>query len=205
MYQGYDVLEIEPNATTDQAEGVSPLYADFDPQTGRRSLTLRSDAMTAVADGFRVTLGGLGEINAFRAFVEARKGACVPFWVPTWRRDAVVSSDISGATLQIRYMGYTRNMFPSPARRHVAIILLDGTGRRFYRKVAGAGEAGRDESITLDAAVGGDGEVIPSGMAMLSFLRLVRLAGDEVEMTFHTPCVAEATLGFSEVPQEVPE
>jgi hypothetical protein len=200
MYQGFDVLEIEPSAVVDREFAHSRSMARLDSRTGKLRATDRSGVAVVRPGGFVWLMEGRTEIQVYRDFIAARKGALVPVWVPTWNRDLEMDADLTGlnVNLSISKIGYTKFMFPTVARRHVAFLLADGT--KYYRKITGASEGPNNEVLTLDSSIS---VLIPKG-TMVSFLTLCRLAVDDPELTWHNRDVAEAVLDFVELPKEVP-
>lgn len=201
-YEGFDVLEVEPN----WRDGIDSTYRRdwirFDPGTGK----VRVDDKTGCAalDGsFSWFLEDRAAIASFKSFVNARKGQAVPFWLPTWRSDIQLADDVvsNSATITISLIGYTKFMFAQAARRRIAFILADGS--KVYRKVIAASDPGNGttETLTLDAA---PGVALPASTTLVSLLTLCRLEADEVKVQWHTQTVAEASLAFREIPKEVP-
>lgn len=202
---GYDVLEVQPNTGQERDSTYTRLMTIFDSRTGPRKAEDRADVAVVKSSGFNWQLHGRREIEEFRAFLQARKGACVPFWVPTWQHDLVLAADIGAgiAGLKILNMGYTKFMWADPARRYLAIFALDGSQRRAYRKIVSSAEGTPHETLTLDGAVIPSGQLL-ADQVLVSFLTLVRLAADDPELIWHSRDTAEVTLSFVEVPLEVP-
>jgi hypothetical protein len=200
-YQGFDVLELEPSATGERSTDYTRSIFRHDSRTGKLRVADRSGVAVARPSGFVWLMEGRAEIQAYRDFTAARKGALVPFWVPTWRHDLQMATDLTAGNvnLSVVKIGYTKFMFSTPARRHLAFLLADGT--KFYRKATAAAEGTDTETLTLDSSIG---VLVPAASTMVSFLTLCRLAVDDPELTWHTRDVAEAILDFVELPQEVP-
>jgi hypothetical protein len=199
-YQGFDVLEIEPSAVASREFTHRRNLARLDSRTGKLRARDRSGVAVVKPGGFVWLLDGRTEIQAYRDFIAARRGALVPVWVPTWNRDLEMDTDLAAGNvnLSISKIGYTKFMFTTVARRHIAFLLADGT--RYYRKIIGASESSSNEVLTLDSSIG-----VPIPKAtMVAFLTLCRLAVDDPELTWHNRDVAEAVLDFVELPKEVP-
>ena len=196
---GCDVLEIQPNAA---AEKRSMTYErtiqKIDFNTGKFKAFDRSGSAISKTKGFLWTMHGRAEIAAFRTFFAARKGRLVPFRVPTWQHDLELAAPVSAqsTTIVIKNTWYTPYQFENPARRHLCFIFLDGSGRKIYREVIAAVESRSTETLTLDSPLGVN---IAPDMCMVSFLNLVRLASDSVELVWITSEVAEAELEFVEI------
>jgi hypothetical protein len=200
-YQGFDVLELEPSATGERSTDYTRSIFRHDSRTGKLRVADRSGVAVVRPGGFVWLMEGRAEIQAYRDFIAARKGALVPFWVPSWQHDLVMGADLTAGnvSLLITRIGYAKFMFPTVARRHIAFLLADGT--KYYRKVTAAAEGTDTETLTLDSSIG---VLVPAASTMVSFLTLCRLTVDDQELTWHTRDVAEAILDFVELPQEVP-
>lgn len=201
IYQGFDVLELEPSATGERSTDYACSTFRHDSRVGKLRVADRSGVAVARPGGFVWLMEGRAEIQAYRDFIAARKGALVPFWVPSWQHDLVMAADLTAGnvSLLVSKIGYTKFMFPTAARRHLAFILADGT--KYYRTVTAAAEGTDTETLTLASAIG---VLVPAASTMVSFLTLCRLAVDDPELTWHTRDVAEAVLDFVELPQEAP-
>lgn len=200
MYQGFEVLEVEPSAVQDRAHAHSRSLARLDSRTGKLRARDRSGVPVVRPGGFVWLMCSRAEIQVWRDFIAARRGALVPFWTPTWNRDLEMDADLAmgNANLSVSKIGYTKFMFPAVARRHVAFLLADGT--RHYRKVTAASEGANNEVLTLDSGIS---VLAPKG-TMVSFLTLTRLASDEPELAWHNRDLAESVLDFVELPKETP-
>jgi len=200
---GCDVLEIHPNAA---AERRSLTYErtiqKIDFNTGKFTAFDRSGSAISKTKGFLWTMHGRAEIAAFRAFFAARKGRLVPFRVPSWQHDLELAAPVRAqdTTVVIKNTWYATYQFQNPARRHLCFILMDGSGRKIYRKVIDAVEDNSTETLKLDSP---PGATLTPDTCMVSFLNLVRLASDSVELVWITNEVAEAELEFVEVLYEL--
>lgn len=202
-YLGFDVLDVGH----DRREPVEDLpfrrHEVLDADTGPRSGFTFTEA-PAPARSFLWTCSDLGEAAALRAFVAARRGRAVPFWVISHDRDLTLATDLlSGQdTPSVVWVGYARHLFPyGGARRHVALY-RPGLAP-VLREVTGATDPGTGltESLVLDSAVGSD---FPAANSIVSFLRFCRLEEDDVELEWLSRGVAQARLRFRDLPLEVP-
>lgn len=204
LYLGLDVLD---QAVHDRAgtvdESLRRKFALLDGGTGAREADAQSDA-PAGARPFLWTCLSRAEVADLRAFLSARKGRCVPFWVPTYQQDLTLAADLaSGASsATIRWVGYTAHMFPSGGgRRHVA--LYDPGASVAYRKVTAATDPGTGltESLALDSPAP---RLFPAATTIVSFLRLCRLDEDEVRIQWTSRGFAQAELRLRDLPAEAP-
>ncbi len=201
QYQGYDVLEIEPDGPRRHTPTRNRFR--FDNRTGVLYTLDRSKRPILQREEFIWLLDGRSEVEEFQQFLFARKGALIPFWVPTWQHDLILDADVgsSDTVITIKGTGYASLMFPHTARRHLAFLLNDGSGTKIYRDVIDAVPGGATETITVAAP---PGIALPKASTKISFLALCRLAVDDPEMLWHTTEIAETRLGFIELPAEAP-
>jgi hypothetical protein len=199
-YEGYDVLEIEPHDTGEKAFDYTRSLIRLDSRTGGVMVEDRSEVAVLRGSAFVWIMDGRAEVTEFRNWVADRKGALIPFWVPSWRHDLILSEDFaSGVDVSIVNTGYTEHLLPHPARNRLAFILANGN--KYYRFVETAVDnLDGTETLTLDSSIA---EPVPAASAMVSFLMLCRLAVDDPELIWRTRLVAEAALDFVELPQEV--
>lgn len=201
-YQGLQVLDV---TLPDRADGIGheflrPLDVLANP-TGRERFRAR---MAGQRQGyvFRWVCETRTQKRALRAWIDDHRGAAIPFWVPTYSRDLVVyeGADTSAEAIKIERTEYTRQVFPNGNhRRHIAIWEQGTTPSRF-RGITSAVELAAYEQIGIDAALG----VNITTETILSYVLLVRLAADMIDIEHHGPEFGVAELPLIEVPQEVP-
>jgi len=198
-YRSYSVLEQQTNWSNEPEADHSRSLAELDGSVGRR-LVSDLTGIQRVAKGHSWLLGGREEIAAFRSFLAARAGRLVPFWLPSLQDDVhLVAPAASGATtLQVANLGRWR-LDGSPAaigRRDLRVVLVDGSV--LYRRVTAAEQISADvEQLTLDSALGV--AVTPTSVLQASYMRLVRLASDSVEIVYQTDRLAECSVGLASV------
>ena len=137
-----------------------------------------------------------------RDWIDTHRGAAIPFWVPTYARDLVVyEAGLSTAeAIKIERTEYTRQMYANGLhRRHIAIWESGTTPARF-RGVTSSVELADYEQIGIDDSLG----VSITTSTLLSFLLLVRLAEDLIQIEHHGPEFAVAEVPLIELPAEVP-
>jgi len=203
-YLGLDVLDLtRHNREGTLAEIVRRKFVLLDPQTGQRVSDAQA-AAPAPTRPFLWTCFSRPEITAMQAFLDARKGRCVPFWLPSYQQDLTLDQDAAnGATsLTVKWVGYTGQMFPAGGgRRHLA--LYDPISAPVYRKVTAATDPGGrvTESLGLDS---GTPRAFPAATTVVSFLKLCRLEEDKTRTNWLSRGVAEAAITVRELPQEAP-
>ena len=191
-YLGLPVLWTPPNWTEDVQGEYGRKWQELDFLTGRRVI----DDLTGVATTTRThrwLLVGRAAIAAFRAWLAARAGKLKPFWLPSFQADLEVVAPVGGtdAFLTVANRGYAEGPGPVVGRRDLLITTTGGA--RFLRRIGAASvlDAAR-ELVTIDRALGTT--LQPEAFQRISFLRLVRLDTDHVEIAHLTDEVAEAVL-----------
>lgn len=200
-YLGIEVLdEVQHNAREAIAQAFRRHGALHESPVGRRfwddfagqPLPQRS---------FEWFASGRPAIAALRAFLDARRGRVVPFWVPTYGGELPMAADALAADSSIRVwgVGYGQFLYPFPARRHLALMKPSGSFLR--RKVTlVVDNLDGTETLTLDSGLGED---LPAATTLVSFLALCRLDGP-TPTRWYSVEHAEASLSFQELPREVP-
>jgi hypothetical protein len=193
-YLGHPVMQTAPNWTEDLEGRFGRKWQDIDYLTGRRAI----DDLTGVASVNRThrwLLVGRAAIAAFRAWLAARAGKLKPFWLPSFQSDLAVVAPVgdTDAFLTLENRGYAEGPVAAVGRRDLMITTVSGA--RFYRRVTAASEidAAR-EMVALDNGLGTT--LQPNDFRQISFMRLVRLDTDKVEIAHVTDEVAEVVLSL---------
>lgn len=200
-YLGLNVLEVQPNRAKDPRRSFLRSLTKMDAGTGKTTVQDRAGISRSELE-FDWFLDGRTEIATLQAFILARKGRAVPFWVPSWRHDLVLNQDAGAidTSITVKDTGFLKYQFPQTSRRQIAMVLQNGTF--IYRQITGATNPGNGtEVLTLNAALG---TAVPAATTMVCFLHLVRLASDVVDVLWHHQNLAEASMRFTEVPREIP-
>lgn len=203
-YLGYDVLELNYNRAGSFEERLRRKYVLLDSKTGKKVSDEQAPA-PAPARPFTWTAIGRGEIANMRAFLDARVGRAVPFWLPSFQWDLALASDIlaNQSIVTIHWVRYRQQMWGSTgARRHLVLWSL-GVGAMDYYRVADATDPADylTETLTLAPLAVRN---YPMAQTVLSFLKLCRLEDDLVEISYPSGHVAEATIRVRELPLEAP-
>jgi len=203
-YLDYDVLELDYDRIGSIAEQLERKFVLLDGKTGKRTADEHSPSPTAKRP-FTWTAIGRDEITTMRAFLEARKGMAVPFWLPSFQWDLTVAEDLltDQATVVIDWVRYTQQMWGTTgARRHIALWTV-GQGNMDYYQISDADDPGNYETESL-----GVSPVLVRDYAMattvVSFLKLCRLETDRVTIEYLSGNVAQATIRVKELPLEAP-
>ena len=203
-YLGFDVLEVNYNRLGPFEERLRRKFVLLSSRTGRRIADEQAPAPAAMRP-FTWTALGRAEITAMRAFLEARRGRAVPFWLPSFQWDLALAQDIgqsqSGAT--IRWVRYKQQMWGTTgARRHLALWTL-GSSAMDYCRISAATDPGnyQTETLTLDPVAA---RTYARDKTVLSFLKFCRLDEDRTEVSYLAAHIAEATIRTVELPLEAP-
>lgn len=202
-HQGLDVLEIDGDGRFERADAHDRAIVVLDAGHGRKDAD-DIEGVSGVHRDYLWTGLGLSDVAALKAFIDARKGRAVPFWLATLEHDVTLNGDHNAAHafIDIVSIGYTENLFPySGARRHLFFRSL-ATGAAFYRKVTSSvNNLNGTESLYLDSALGVS---VPVADYMVGFLRLCRLEEDEVTISWSARSHQAARIRLHELPLEAP-
>ena len=203
-YLDFGVLTYEPNGAEGWSENYNQAVFSLETPTGTfRNVQVGRHPL--IDRPYNFFLEDRNNIGQFRSFYLGNMGRLRPFWVPTWRRDFALMRDYlpTDTTLTIRDIGYVENFFPHHPRRHLAFVSPRGeiTPRRVMSAVKGT--AGT-EVLTLNDPAPVTIVAVSMFGGIVCFLVLCRQMEDTVEMHWHSPNMAEATMRFVEIPHEVP-
>jgi hypothetical protein len=193
-YQGYPVLSSQTNWRDGQEAEWSRTVQEIDFTTG--------PVLVDDPSGFSIQsrthawlLGDRQETADFRAWLAARAGRLVPFWLASGQEDLEVVATIAdtASSLTIVAQGYADYVAAAVGRRDVVIVAIDG--QRFYRRITSAQPNGDGtETVVIDSPLGVT--LTAAEIAMVSFLRFVRLAADAVEINHLSSEVAESSIAL---------
>jgi len=206
QYRGFDVLDLDPNAAQAGDSSYRRSLQKFDPGPGAITVVDRSGVATLDVKTLPFLLASRAEITTFRTWVTRRLGRLVPFWAPTWQADLVLAAtaDRLSTGLSIIQTGYTAFQFPSPARRDLAIFMLDRSGIYFHRVIASVELGNQTEALTLEATPVLEAALTPTN-CMIAFMPFCRLASDDTpDFKWQTNTVVEAALAITSLPGETP-
>jgi hypothetical protein len=203
-YLGFDVLPVEPNRATSMAEGIETPFEALDNQTGGWWNDQLAPAALP-ARPFSWLAFGEEEIEAMLAWLDARHGRAVPFWLPSWQADLQLLEDVlEGATsLAVAWVRYATHLYPSTgARRHIA-ILSHGENPSLHHVSACADPGdGERESLTISPVTPFP---LEAQRTRIFFLKLCRLEEDLAPISWPSSGCAEAIIQCREIPAEAPE
>lgn len=203
QYLGYDVLEAVADGRVSRVDSYERGMVSVGSPFGRLDVD-DTEGVSEVVRAYAWTCIGLSEVAVLKAFVDARRGRQIPFWLPSLEHDLQLNGDHnSGHTfLDVVAVGYTEELWPySGARRHLCIRNML-SGAVVYRKVTSSvNNLNGTESLYLDSPLGVD---VPVAGWQVSFLRLCRMDEDGIDLSFDARDYAAATLRFRELPHEAP-
>ena len=207
-YRGFPVLEHRPDETRDPSAILARRFDLLDGDVGRTQVDDASGlAWTTQSHAWR--LFGRAERAGHRSLLYGLQGRAEALWLPTWTDDLEVLEMIgeTALTLTVAACGVNRNLRQQAGRRHVRIELTDGTV--LYRAIEASSElalANGDaaERLRIDIALGR--VVRPDRVRLVSWLALVSLAGDTVELRHHADSegLLDCAVSFAGLPAEEP-
>ncbi len=196
-YRVFPVLLTATNWTEDvDTEYVRKLH-ELDFLTGRRVIDDLSGTGT-VRRTHRWLLSGRAAITAFRSWLAARAGMLTAFWMPSFQSDMKVVSPIGAfdSAITVENRAYAANVPAAVGRRDIMIATTSGS--RYYRRITGAAALSPSiESIAIDSVVGTP--LLPEQIRQVSFMTLVRLDSDAVEIAHHTDDIAEVSISVKSI------
>jgi hypothetical protein len=128
-YLGIDVLDGAVHNLRDPiSESFGRLGTLLENPTGRRAFDDHAGIAVPVRN-FTWSATTRASCNALRAFLDARLGRLVPFWVPTYRWDLQLSQDVAAtsANLFLEQAGYEQFLSLYSARHYLAVYPPGGT------------------------------------------------------------------------------
>jgi len=196
-YRGYPVLLTATNWTEDVDTDYARKLNELDFLTGRRAIDDLSGIGT-VRRTHRWLISGRSAIAAFRSWLAARAGRLTAFWMPSFQSDLKVVSPIGAfdSAITVENRAYAANVPAVVGRRDILIATTSGS--RYYRRITGATAlTPSTESIAIDSVVGA--ALLPEQIRHVSFMKLVRLDSDAIEIAHHTDDMAEVSISIRSI------
>ncbi|WLT32268.1 hypothetical protein [Geothrix sp. PMB-07] len=197
LYRGYEVLTEEPDWSLDVGESAERDIDAIDFGTGLIDYDAHTDA-PEFSRPFNWLIKGREAIARFMGFIDARRGRCIPFWLPTYSRDMEQSQDASASDLSVRIRNvlYSTHIVQHHNRCDLAFYPL--AGAPIFRRITGSAPGGMDhEWITLDQSFGQARAT--SDWRCISYLSFVRLDQDSLRMVWETDDLLRASFRVKEV------
>ena len=118
--------------------------------------------------------------------------------MPSFQSDLKVVSPIGAfdSAITVENRAYAANVPAAIGRRDILIATTSGS--RYYRRITGATALSPStESIAIDSVVGA--ALLPEQIRHVSFMKLVRLDSDAVEIAHHTDDMAEVSISVRSI------
>ncbi len=210
QYQYIDVFSIL-NVTDirNLGDASDPVLEAVDNPAGLEERDRRRD-WPAMTRSVEVVLEGRTQIQAFRDFLTARYGRCVPFWMPTYNHDfRPISASSYELTVRRTELedGYTHQEGPpaTPHQTHRYVYFLMDDGEH-YQDIGGVGDGittdGDTEILTAGSAWPVDDDLLPS-YDLCCWMDLVRLDSDQIELNWVSRDLVTAVMPMRLVVPEV--
>jgi hypothetical protein len=193
QYQGLDVMLDAPKMVTEVSESVVRAADYIDNGFGPIAVeTIRNYA------GFGQTVVFHDErpdLWKRRLWLHSLRGKQQSFWLPTFNRDLVLQATVGAAstTLSVASIG--------PAGTYIGrdIMIERGNGVRYFRGITDAAAAdGGLDTLLISAALGT--ALTPADVNMISFISLMRLDSDSVDIQHNYDLCSVISIPVIEVP-----
>lgn len=187
-YIGQDGIELDV-LTTQQIRGLRDINNNamiFRPNpTGKFSASNRR-LFPSLETEFELLLNDRDDVDEFKTFLDTRKGRRIPFYMPTWTKDMMMTDDNASALLKIRNIGYTDNYFSATVlARNLIIFMNPGDSEYEVRLISGSSEIANDrEQLTMNSILPVDKRATDY-WEIISFLNYCRLAQDGADLIWH--------------------
>lgn len=143
------------------------------------------------------TMFGRAAVNALLAWFAQRQGRVTAYLAPVWEAGLKPSRATTALDTALWIEGgndWTKLFGVLSGRHHIA---LQHAGGWVVREVLLIEADGAEEKLTLDAAIGV--AVAPADWLAAVWTEPARLDSDVLELKWHTPTIAEATIGHEQV------
>lgn len=192
LYRGVEVNTRSPNRIPDVPTGYDSKAERIDYALGAVAVDDLA-GLPALRRSYEYLLRDRAAIAAWRGWLHARTGRAAAFWHPQWQLDLEQTAGLAaaGTVLHVR-AGAAARYALAPGRQDLALLHADGTW--YFRRILSATPAGDEELLELDAALGIDTQ--PGDFRLITYLTLVRLEADAIEIAWHTAGIAKSTVEY---------
>lgn len=208
---GFDALDedlhMHPNRAGTIDEAITRRFSLLDNQTGVRASEIMAVAPNADRP-YTWTCLSRAESRILYDFIHSRKGRAIPIWIPSYQHDLTLAANVSigaGSISVPQTLGYPANFLngSTNARRHLHLRNRIDTfsSARFYTRVGTSTPSGSNDVLTISPSANRTYNIADT---MVSFLKLCRLASDEVEIVWKSREVCEAVIRVVETPNDTP-
>lgn len=187
LFQTYRVFLESPNWVSELEAEMAHDVVRFDPEIG---IPYQTDPVgrANVGQGHSWFLKGREGLASFRDLVYRHKGRRGQFWLPTFKADLELTSDIASSDTEIEVanvgMSYVGGGDPISGREYILIETWDGEAIPLQITDITPGPGSQIETIGLGGAVGQDLSV--EQVRRISFMDMGRFDQDEFELQHHT-------------------
>lgn len=197
-YRGRPVWEFKNDWRVQRSFGLNRIITDVDNDTSIPAyFDLPDKTFVSLDTAWRAT--DRPGNSAMRSALYALAGRYKTLWASTLADDLKIAGSVgsSSVSMPVTYCGYTLFGLGEEGRQDIRIELTNGAV--YYRRVIASVEAGANETLTLDSALGV--AVSPANVRRISFLMLVQQASDSITLTHETDAngVTLASLVFEGV------
>jgi len=195
MFDGYEVYEDKNERVSDISERIRLPQVEFDNGQGPVVYELTCDYSDFAGILGKIAIGK-ADMWQWRQWLHARKGRQKPFLLPSWNKDLVPMEAITGSSIILICKATNLPLYGEFPFR-VRIEMKNGT--IYYRKITGAetGDPGK-ENLYLNECLGT--AYNPEDFKLVSYLYLVRLNADTVEINYYGYMYNKTSLPIMRVP-----
>jgi hypothetical protein len=195
LYFGYPIIYQVPEWNTDPVLAFQDKLSTLENPFGSDTVERESDIARSYYSWNWQCLSR-AEIDQLRKFLYSRAGQFKAVWIPTYSEDLVLTANVpaAGRTLQVEHAGLVQFLSDEAIhRRDLRIELVDGTV--FYRRASEFARVDDDnESLSINTSFGIVVNV--EDVAKISWMMLMHLSSDTLEIAWASPTVAGVTLPF---------
>lgn len=195
-FNGYPVYLNRSDFSEDITASIERNLNVFDNQVGAIEVTDIA-GLHRFSKNHRWVLGSHVEIATFKQWLSQRVGRLNPFYLLSHSQDFVVQNPIASDAVffSVANAGHAL-VVNETGRRDICIQLNNGT--RFYRRITAVDVINSTtETVTINAALGV--AITPADIRCVSYLRLMRLASDSIELAYKSDGVVTVALGLLSV------
>lgn len=193
-YRDIEILTKRADRLFDAPETADPINARLETKTG----PFAAFAQSRGAHWNRVfpwACHSRAEVSELESFLSRRAGRFASFWSPTWSADLELGTNVDSGNSEIT----VRSSEFIQGEKHIAIITPSATYP--FAIVGVVDNEDGTMTLTLDDTLAEDLNI---NAVMISFLKFVRLADDDVVIEFSSGAQCQASLPLHEIPDEAP-
>jgi len=198
LYKDHELFLFKPDWIRNPEESLLHEYETL----GNLGIVVTEDLLEETVLRFRTLFSpsSKSEIQRLLDFFDEMIGRFGNFWVPSWKKDIIVSTafDAAAITLDIQGDQYAAVWFDSLSTGHFLYFKWPD-GEYKCRKVVGVPST---TQITLESAIDKACGTNELSSLLVSFLYFVRFDQDEVEAEYETEEDANILLAFRTLPYE---